>query len=280
MQRHLCRILCLVLGVAAGAARAQDPGVVRMGEERFELRLGAFLPAFKTQMRVDHPSLGQGSNLNLKEDLGVDQDTSGGWLSAEWRFAANHRFGFNYSRFTLEGSRTAQRNLQIGDEVFPAGASLYTQLRLEIIPITYSYSLLKRAEDELAVTLGVHWSRLSFLSRGSVSLGTHDLNHETSAKANVPLPLLGLRYDHAFSDRWSAGAGVGVFALKFGEDTLKYEGEIWSARAYTEYRFARNFGAGIAIDGFRIKVDAADGTWNGGIEYGYWGPQIYLTARY
>jgi hypothetical protein len=257
-------------------AAAQD--VVRPGQEKWTIMLGAFLPAFKTEMKVDNDQ--PGDNVNLADDLGVDQDESGGWFGVEWRFAPRHRLGFTYSRFTLNGERTIARDLQIGDEVFPAGATVSSRLRLEIIPITYSYSFLKRERDELALTVGLHWSRLRFSAEGSASLGTQDLAHDSSSEADVPLPLLGLRYDHHFSDRWSAGASAAVFALEFGEDTWNFEGHLWSVRLHAEYRFARNFAIGAALDGFDVSVDLSAGSWKGGFDYGYWGPQIYLTARF
>jgi hypothetical protein len=257
-------------------AAAQD--VVRPGQEKWTIMLGAFLPAFKTEMKVDNDQ--PGDNVNLADDLGVDQDESGGWFGVEWRFAPRHRLGFTYSRFTLNGERVIARDLQIGDEVFPAGATVSSRLRLEIIPITYSYSFLKRERDELALTVGLHWSRLRFSAEGSASLGTQDLAHDSSSEADVPLPLLGLRYDHHFSDRWSAGASAAVFALEFGEDTWNFEGHLWSVRLHAEYRFARNFAIGAALDGFDVSVDLSAGSWKGGFDYGYWGPQIYLTARF
>jgi hypothetical protein len=267
-----------LLAAASCGAAAQD--VVRPGQEKWTLMLGAFLPAFKTEMKVDNDQLGPGDNVNLADDLGVDQDESGGWFGVEWRFAPRHRIGFTYSRFTLNGQRTTTRDLQIGDEVFPAGATVTSQLRLEIIPITYSYSLLKRERDELAVTAGLHWSRVRFSAEGSASLGVQDLSRDSTADADVPLPLFGLRYDHHFSDRWSAGASAAVFALKFGEDTWSFEGSLWSVRLHAEYRFARNFALGVALDGFDVSVDASQDNWKGGFDYGYWGPQIYLTARF
>jgi hypothetical protein len=265
----------LATGFAAGA---QD--VVRPGQERWTIMLGAFLPAFKTEMRVDNDQLGSGDNVNLEDDLGVDQDESGGWLGVEWRFAPRHRLGFTYSRFTLNGERVIERNLQIGDEVFPAGAAVSSRLRLEIIPITYSYSFLKRERDELALTAGLHWTRLRFSAEGSASLGVQDFARDSTADADVPLPLLGLRYDHHFTDRWSAGASAAVFALEFGEDTWNFEGSLWSMRLHAEYRFARNFAIGAALDGFDVGADLSAGSWKGGFDYGYWGPQIYLTARF
>ena len=266
--------------VAAVSFRAAAQEVVLPGQERWTIMLGAFLPAFKTEMQVDNDQLGSGDRVDLGRDLGADQDTSGGWFGAEWRFAPRHRLGFTYSRFTLSGDRTIERSLQIGDEVFPAGATVTSSLRLEIIPITYSYSILKRPQDELAVTAGLHWSGLRFQAEGSASLSVQDISRDANAKANVPLPLLGLRYDYHFGPRWSAGASLAAFALKFGESTWNFEGSLYSARLHAEYRFARNFALGAALDGFRVKVDVSRSDWNGGFDYGYFGPQIYLTARF
>lgn len=272
--------LCSAALVAAASFHAAAEGVVRPGQEKWTFMLGAFLPAFETKMQVDNDQLGTGDNVDLENDLGVDQDESGGWFGVEWRFAPRHRLGFTYSRFTLDGQRTAARDLQIGDEIFPAGATVSSRLRLEIIPITYSYSFLKSERHELAVTAGLHWSRLEFSVQGSASLGAQDISRDTASDADVPLPLFGLRYDHHFSDRWSAGVSAAVFALEFGEDTWSFEGSLWSVRLHAEYRFARNFGIGVALDGFDIDVDLGTNSWNGGFDYGYWGPQIYLTARF
>jgi hypothetical protein len=275
MNRILFALLLAAQAVAAGAQE-----VIKPGDERFSFMLGGFLPAFKTKMNVDNDTLGSGSRVDLKDDLGVDQDTSGGWFGAEWRFAQRHRIGLTYSRFTLRGERSIERTLQIGDEQFPVGATLSSQLRLEMIPITYSYSIMKRERDELALTAGLHWSRLSFAVQGSASLGTQDISNDASAKANVPLPLLGVRYDHHFSERWSAGGNLGVFSLRYGKDTTNFEGELWSARLHAEYRFAKHLGIGAAIDGFKVSVEASQNQWKGGFDYGYWGPQLYLTARF
>jgi hypothetical protein len=270
-------LLAVLLAAANCGAAAQD--VVRSGQEKWTFMLGVFLPAFRTEMRVDNDELGSGDNVALGGDLGVDQDDSGGWFGVEWRFATRHRIGITYSRFTLGGERVIARELQIGDEVFPAGASVSSQLRLEIIPITYSYSIIMRDNDEFAFTAGLHWSRLSFSAEGSASLGTQDFAPDASAKAVVPLPLLGMRYDHHFGPRWSVGANVAAFALKFGKDTANFEGSLWGVRLQAEYRFARNFAVGAALDGFDVSVDASQNKWKGGFDNGYWGPQIYLIAR-
>src|SRR4051812_14543407 len=163
------RILAAALAALAGAASAED--MIQPGEEKFTVMLGAFLPAFRSKVEVDGETSGTGDRVDLGRDLGVDQTTNGGWLGAEWRFARRHRIGFTYTRLTLRGDRSIDHDLHIDDKVYPIGAELNTQLRLEIAPITYSYSIIKRERDELALTAGLHWSRLSFHVDGSASFG-------------------------------------------------------------------------------------------------------------
>lgn len=279
-----CRPRSLSCGLAAAASLAAGASlgaeeVLKPGEETVTVMIGAFLPAFRSKIEVDDQA-GSGDRVDLGRDLGVDQNTSGGWLGAEWRFAPRHRLGFTYSRFTLTGQRAIERELHIGDEIYPVGAALESRLRLEIIPITYSYSLLKRDNDELALTAGLHWSRLSFRVDGSLSLGARDFSNEATASANVPLPLFGLRYDHHFSERWSAGASAAAFALKFAGNTTDFKGSLVSARVHSEYRFSRHYAVGGALDAFRVNVNLSKSDWKGGFDYGYWGPQVYLMARY
>lgn len=270
----------LLLAAAAFAATGREREVVRPGEEKLTFTLGWFLPAWNTKLRVDHESTGEGTDTDLTDDLGVEKNNSGVLLGAEWRFAPRHRVGFTYSRFTFDATRTIDRQLTIGDEIYPAGASLSTYLKIEMMPIAYSYSLVKSEHNELAATAGLHWSRITFRVQGSLSLGTRDFSNETETKGNLPLPLIGLRYDHHFSDRWSAGADAGVFAISYGEEDSNFKGRVWSARIYGEYRVFRNVAAGAAIEGFGVRIEASDSEWDGTVRYGYWGPQLYLKTRF
>ena len=265
---------------AQAAFGAEAGGVIKPGEEKWTLMLGAFLPAFKSKMEVDGETTGTGDRISLGDDLGVDQNTTGGWFGAEWRFAPRHRLGFTYTRFTLRGERSASRDLHIDDKVYPVGATLQSELKLEVIPITYSYSLMKRPDDELALTAGIHWDRVTFKVDGSVTFGPGSGSRETKVTGNIPLPLLGVRYEHNFSERWSAGASLAAFALSFGEETTGFKGSIVSARLQGEYRMTRHLAAGAALDAFKVGTKADKDNWHGGLDYYYWGPQIYLTARY
>lgn len=274
--------LFVLVAATLGSAQAQESGFVMPGEERVSLRLGTFVSAFDTKLRLDARTarLGIGTTVDLKDDLGVESNKSAGWAALEWRFAPNHRLGLSYSRFALDGGRTIERELRIGERTFPVDAQVSARFRLEVIPLTYSYSLVRRSKRELALTVGLHWGRSSFAARASSATINGEASGSVDAEADVPLPLIGLQYSHHFSPRWSAGAGAGYFSVQLADDVFDYRGSVLSSRAYLEYRFSRHFGLGGAVEGFRLRVDADQDRWRGRLDYGYVGSQLYVTARF
>jgi hypothetical protein len=279
-MRPLQRALLAGALGCAGLPAAGHSEIIEPGHERFSVSLGWFLSAFDTHLRVDNPTLGEGTPIDLHDDVGVDRNTSAFWADVQWRFASRHRIEIAYSRFTVNGSKLTEGPIQIGDEIYDAGSTISAEISTEIVPITYSFSFMKREKNELAAVIGVHWSREGLVvqgsSAGSTSTDNFDASNETSADADLPLPVLGLRYDHHFSPRWSAGGQAGFF----GVNTSDLDGTLWTARGYGECRFSRYVGLGLAVDAFNLRATANMGSWTGDVDYAYWGPQLYLKARY
>jgi hypothetical protein len=270
-------VACGAIASFAGtAARADD---LKPGDERFKFVAGWFLPAFNTDVRIDNAG-DSGDRVDLKDDLGVNRDQSGALFGFEWRFKERHRIAATYSSFSQTKTRVIDRQITIGDEIYPVDATIRTNWSLDMIPITYSYSFIKNDTNELAGTFGIHWDSVSLKLNGSSSLSNDDLNAEAKSSADLPLPMFGVRYDHHFSNSWSAGAGAGFFSISFGDTGTDAKGSLYNLRAYTEYRFGGRYGAGFAIDAFKLKVEAKKTHLTGEYKYDYWGPQLYLTARF
>ena len=265
-----------IAGLAGPAARADS---LQAGTERFKFVAGWFMPAFNTDVRIDNGG-DPGDEVDLDNDLGVNRDQSGVLLGFEWRMAERHRLAASYSSFSQSATRTIDRQITIGDEIFPVSATIKTSWSLDMIPITYSYSFLKSESNELAGTFGIHWDSISLGLKGSTSLSNEDLNANVSSGADLPLPLIGIRYDHNFSNNWSAGLGASFFTIEFGQAELDARGSLYNFRAYTEYRIKGRYGAGFAIDAFRLNIKADKPNLTGEFKYDYWGPQLYLTARF
>ena len=253
---------------------------IKPGEERFKLGGGAFLPSFGTKLRVDNKTLGTGTKVDLEDDLGFTSSETTFWVGGYWRFAAKHRLSASYYQFNRDASAVVKTEITIGDEIYPAGARLDSKFKLQVLPIYYAYSFLKREKFELAGTVGLNWTKVDFDVSGSGSLGDQDADANISEDANVPLPLIGLLFDYHFTPKWSASLLGEVFWLNIDADTFGFSGTFINLRASTEYWFFNNVGLGAAINWFSLDVDVNDGDWRGIIEYQYWGPQIYAAIRF
>ena len=253
---------------------------IKPGEERWFFSGGVFLPNFDTNLRVDNRTLGAGTKIDIENDLGFTSDETTFWLGAYWRFAARHRISISYTQFNREATATAKTDLTIGDEIFPAGASLNSEFKFKILPVNYAYSFMKREKFELAASIGLHWNRVDFDVKGSASLGDQDSDANVSADADVPLPLLGLRLDYHFTPRWTAGLHGEIFALNIDADTFGFSGSLINLKLSTEYWLFNNFAVGAAISYFNLDVDVDDGDWKGKLDYQYWGPQVYAAIRF
>ncbi|MBW1818802.1 MAG: hypothetical protein JRJ60_16810 [Deltaproteobacteria bacterium] len=265
-----------VLLPCAGEAREW----IKQGEEKFQFYGGAFFPAFDTSLRVDNKTLGEGTDVNLEDDLNFDESETTFYVSGYWRFASRHRVGVGFFRFSRDAGATLNEQIQIGDEIFPVGAGINSEFDFNIIPVNYAYSFMKREKFELAGTVGLHWFNMTFKVKGNASLGTEDLDAEVKAKADAPLPLLGLKFDYFFTPRWTAGVLAEAFYLSASSDTFSFSGSLFNFRLSTEYWIWNNVGVGGAINYFNLNVDVKDDEWRGEFDYNYWGPQIYMVVRF
>jgi hypothetical protein len=253
---------------------------IKQGDEMFYFEGGAFFPAFETKLRVDSASIGEGTDIDLENDLDFNDRETTYRLGGYWRFLSRHRIAVSYFNFNRDASATLNKEITIGDEVYPIGARVESEFKFQVIPITYMYSFMKREKFEFSGGLGLHWYRIDFKAKGDASLGNEDLDADITAKADVPLPLLGLRFDYHFTPKWSAGLLGEIFWLNTGSDTFKFSGSVVNLRLSTEYWFFNNLGLGVALNWFDLSADVEDDEWKGKLDYNYWGPQIYVAVRF
>ena len=277
-RRHPALLASLLLMLPA---LTQAEEWIRPGKERFTVAAGVFLPEFNTELRVDSKNLGTGVTIDLEDDLSLKEEVDTGYFNLLWRPFANHRFGAAYYKFNRDTSSTAIRNIEFnpGKEIL-AGATLTTKFELDVIPFSYAYSFINNETHELSGTLGLHWTEIGFRVDATAWLADEDATGSIDADANGPLPLIGVDYRYNISDKWTAGAGFEFFAIKLDDDLTAYEGSLYNVRINTEYWPWRNVGLGAAINAFGLDVDVEDDEWKGAIDYDYWGPQLYLRARF
>jgi hypothetical protein len=265
-RRAAAMIVALALPAAAQA---------QLRDDAFRVQGGWFLNASDANLRVDGTDAG--TDLNLHDDMALSKRDNTYALGAEWRFAERHRLSVGYFKIDRGGTATLQEDETIGDITFPAGSSATTTFKNTVVPITYSYSFYKSRDSEFAGTVGLHWTKFELGVRGQSSTNEGVLDKKASADAAGPLPLLGLRFDYAFTPKWRVLTHAEYFALKVGGSTT-YKGSMANLSAATEYDIFKNVALGVSYTYFSIDVDADDSDWRGRIDYEYYGPALYVVA--
>ena len=281
MNTRTTVVALLLLLTATGTSSVfAESEMMSVGEDKFSIAVGSFLPAFNTKVRVEGDNVGPGDDVDLENDLGIDRNDTSLYVGASWRFKPKHRIFANFFQSSRESQVVANKDIQIGDEIYPAGATLKSKLSFNVVPVTYAYSLIQSERSEFAVTGGLHWNSIKLKVEGSASAGNQDLDAEIEAKVDAPMPLVGLDYTYAFTPRWAGGARGEVFWFDFNGSPIEVGGTIVNLRLSTDYWITRNFGLGAAVNYFQFDVDVDSDNWKGALNYGYIGPQIYVEARF
>ena len=281
MKRSLNILLAVLFSYAIILPNSSHAGDwIKQGDEWIKISSGIFLSKINSTISVDNSSLGDGAEVDLEDDLDMAEDNTTFWGYVSWRFLKKHSISAGYFQFNRDAKATAKDDLQIGDEIYPAGAILSTDFKLEVVPITYTYSFLKKEKYEFGGTVGLHWSTINFGVEGSASLGDLDADANVSADAVAPMPLIGLKFDYHFTPKWTVGTHGEIFFLDISDNTFVFSGTVTNLRLHTEYWFFNNFGLGAAITWFALDVEVDDSDWNGKINYQYWGPQVYANIRF
>ncbi len=245
---------------------------------------GMFIPQFKTRVRVNNRPLEAGLGASLEDDLNLQRSRTTGYLNAYWRFRDRHRLQAGWFSFDRDALATTTEQVTLGDgNVIDAGASALTRFSVDILPISYAYSFFKDRQHELAWFVGLHWADIDFEVEADAWVnksgqGASGRSRLTSS-AVAPMPLLGLKYRHNLTDRWTAGLSAGYFALSLNSGGTDYEGSFYNLKAETEYWLWKQTAIGLAINALGLEASFDDSKWHGNLDYRLWGPIVYLKVR-
>jgi hypothetical protein len=271
--------LSLVSAAIAAETAAQefDPYTLYGGiHEKFSVSGGVLFGSHSTTARLDSETLGLGTTIDLEDVLGLQTDTRNVRADAYIRLGKRHKLGLGYISLTRNAAFTIDEEIQWGDETYPVSATVATTLKLDLVPFRWQYSLVRSERVDFALSLGFF---TMFTKAGVTGEGTS----ESASSINLPLPVLGANVDWALAEKLFLDGGVEYFSITIGGISGN-----WSEfRGGVRYYFLPNLGVGAGYRSINLEVDATgeigDGT---GVDkklffdYGFKGPQIYLTVSF
>lgn len=273
---------------SASSAPADEPaGEKRLPskfDEGFTLALGGFFPTVSSDFSINPSGGGQGGEINVEDDLGLDDSAASAWIAFNWRFQPRHQLQVEWFQLNRSGEDSAQRSFNPNDSVVVGlGASLSSKVDINLGRVTYGYSFFRREDWDGAILAGLHIAtfKASYTASGNVTVNGTPLlagsYSDSTSTHTVPLPHIGGSLQYRISPRWTASTTVLFFALEIDE----YGGSLLEVDASASYQVSKHFGLGAGLKYFNLNLQANSGGGGGAeFDFTFFGPAVFGYARF
>jgi hypothetical protein len=238
-------------------------------DQKWGFKLGFFTTDLDTSVQFDTNSGDVGWDTDFEDDLGLDSSDDAFRLDGYYKFNDKHRIDYSYFDMSRSGSGILTTEINFGDETFVVDSLVETTFDLDIYKAAYTYSLLSRESYDIGVSAGLYVADLGI---GLASLDGDVVIDAEDAQITVPLPVLGLRGEYEFNDKWTLQGSMEFFFLEF-EDS---KGTLSDLYVGLDYQWFANTALGIAYNAATIDIDTDGEDSIGEVDYSYDGALIYL----
>ena len=261
----------IVWTVGLGALSAPTTLLAQEPEqrERAAISFGAFISKPETEARVDSDS-GQGTDLNLEDDLGLQSSTTIARLDGHWWLSRRNRLDFSVFNFSRDGTRTINETINFGDRTFAINTVLNSTQDLDIAKAAYTFAPVIKDRGFVGLTAGLYVAQTK-LTLSQATLGTAETEGLTA-----PLPVIGVRGQYAVTERIKLRGSLEVFGI----DTGDVSGRLNDFNIAADYGFGKRFAVGLAYNDVKMDIDASEGGsgFRGALDWGYIGWLLYVNV--
>lgn len=238
-------------------------------QDRWALELGAYMPKIKTSVTLNNATLGRGTSLSFEDELGLSDREVMGTFLARMRLGERWRLEAEYFSLDRSGSRAINRTIDWGGNVYTAGTVVTSGFNSDIYRLSGGYSFIRNTRYEFGGTFGLHVTDFT-ASIAAAGVGAK------GGDALAPLPTVGMYGAYAFTSKWLLSGRVDYFSLKYDA----YDGSLKNAAVGIDYRFHRNFGAGLGYRYVDYTLEATKASFTGEVRYQFSGPLLYAVASF
>ena len=208
--------------------------------------------------------------VDFEDDLGLRASQSVFRFTAFYDFNERHRLDLDVFDLSQSATATIERDIEWDGTVFPISTEISTVLDLNIYKLAYTYHLLRRDKYKLGVTGGLYVA--------DIALNLNLLENDVEERGDVtaPLPVMGLRGEYFFSDRWRVSASAEWFGLEIDE----YSGTLRDIMISIDYRFGNHAAVGMGYNTVHMDIDATEGDLRADLKWRYSGLIGYLRFTF
>ena len=232
----------------------------------------------QSQLRIDPKGVGIGTIVDLEDDFDLPKSVSVLRLDGYFRLSKAHRIEWTYFALERDGSATlVDRDVQIGDVVFPIQYRVASDWKFSVIKASYSYSFINTAKYEFYLGGGLNIRNISFDFTGVGSvLGTTD-TRVFDDNGKLPLPTLTVGMQYNVSDKLSIRFRTESFFIEINDTSGRWQ----DTYALVDYRIGDRVGIGGGVNVFNIDVEGGlRDNYRAQTESSYTAFLLYVSARF
>ena len=283
MRRSKILILVALVAMAVSTQiTAAEPASLyprKYGSNKhFLLGVAAGLERFDSNVKVTDKVTGRSVFIDGESSLGLPETEFIPILYGAWQISKRHGMGFNYFRI----NRTSTLNVIDAnwEDLNVTGIASFSD-KSSFFYINYSYAFQNTENAVIRGLLGVYAIdlKLDLDAFGDVSIGGEPVTSgEYAENFNqfVPLPLFGLDFWFAASDRWWLGGKFAMIGGKIDNVTAL----VTEASLRARYRFTGHVGLMIGVNYLSGDVDIDKTNTRREITYGFDGAFLGLDFRF
>ncbi|HEY5852160.1 MAG TPA: hypothetical protein VIT62_15540 [Lysobacter sp.] len=232
--------------------------------DTFSIRIAGYVSKFDTQVRADGET-SQGTNVDLKRDLGLDGDSTIGLIAATWRPFENHEFGVSYYQDSFDATRTLNRDISFDGAIYPATATVRSEYNFDAYEINYNWWAANNETWALGPRLGLIWYKVELNLDLELDLGGNQGGSafDRQVSADVPAPTIGASWRWTPAEDWRLYAEAGYFSA----DINDIDADVTFARGGVEWYPWESFGFMLDYTYNKIDADADASRFDGHLEF-------------
>jgi len=254
----LCAIAAMIFAAPAAAADSIDG-------DRFSISLGIFVTDRDTETSLDGTT-SNGTPTDLEGDLGLNASDSVFRLDGYYRFNDRHRVDFSIFDLSRTGSKQLQRDIQWGDRLFAIDTVVEADFDITIYKAAYTYSFMQKENGYLGASFGL------YTLDSKVGLAEQNLGPAEFGDITAPLPVIGLRGDYEFSDKWTFRASSEFFFIEFDN----VDGSLVDIYAGLDYSVSDSISVGLGVNSVVLDVGVTKSSFQGSLDWKYTGGLLFL----
>ncbi|MEO1204268.1 MAG: MipA/OmpV family protein, partial [Pseudomonadota bacterium] len=265
------RLLSARLGLAynANVFNTRELPYEDFNSPRISLRVGGFYDNVSTKaQRTDEDGI-PGDTIDFESTLDTPDAQWATELALGFRIGAFHRFEIGNFSIGRDSSLVSSGDFSFGDLDVPAGEPIEVESDFSTTLVTYSYSILKDAQKELAVSGGLHFT--DFDTRIRLESGESE-----RLRGSVTLPVIGANGWVALSEKFRVAARLQVF----GSDFDRYEGVMYYGAIELTREMTDGLRAGLGFNIYELRLESSRESLRGEFQSRHLGPVLFLQADF